>query len=188
MFELRTSTVEMTRRHIGRGVRLYYIGGEVFAECLRSIPRSGPLNITNEYVQAFNIRYLKCRWRKPKRLWGRPPPGRWPPTGCKACRELMTLFIVCLNIEFTSSESAIFVQSPNCNQRYGWHPATVCKIPPGCNLKIFNNQVSLTKSYSCPLKLAHSKRLGPSYNDLQNREYNRRFFCLGCYWVIRASF
>jgi MAD (mothers against decapentaplegic) family protein 2/3 len=36
------------------------------------------------------------------------------------------------------SENPVFVQSPNCNQRYNWHLATVVKIPPGCNLKIFD--------------------------------------------------
>ncbi|ESO93683.1 hypothetical protein LOTGIDRAFT_104873 [Lottia gigantea] len=68
----RNSTIENTRRHISKGVHLYYVGGEVFAECL--------------------------------------------------------------------SDSSIFVQSRNCNYHHGFHPTTVCKIPPGCSLKIFNNQ------------------------------------------------
>lgn len=72
----RNSTIENTRRHIGKGVHLYYSGGEVFAECL--------------------------------------------------------------------SDSAIFVQSRNCNHSHGFHMSTVCKIPPGNSLKIFNNQVSQT--------------------------------------------
>ncbi|KAM4747999.1 mothers against decapentaplegic homolog 5 isoform 2-T2 [Rhinophrynus dorsalis] len=68
----RNSTIENTRRHIGKGVHLYYVGGEVYAECL--------------------------------------------------------------------SDSSIFVQSRNCNYHHGFHSTTVCKIPSGCSLKIFNNQ------------------------------------------------
>lgn len=69
----RNSTIENTRRHIGKGVHLYYVGGEVFAECL--------------------------------------------------------------------SDSAIFVQSRNCNSLHGFHPTTVVKMPHGCTLKIFSDRL-----------------------------------------------
>jgi MAD (mothers against decapentaplegic) family protein 1 len=67
----RNSTIENTRKHVGKGVHLYYVNGEVYAECL--------------------------------------------------------------------SDAAIFVQSRNCNHHHGFHPSTVCKIPAGCSLRIFNN-------------------------------------------------
>ncbi|XP_044271876.1 mothers against decapentaplegic homolog 5-like isoform X2 [Tribolium madens] len=67
----RNSTVENTRKHIGKGLHLYYVNGEVYAECL--------------------------------------------------------------------SDAPIFVQSRNCNHLHGFQPSTVCKIPAGCSLRIFNN-------------------------------------------------
>lgn len=67
----RNSTIENTRRHIGKGVHLYYVNGQVYAECL--------------------------------------------------------------------ADSSVFVQSRNCNYLHGFHMSTVCKIPPGGSLRIFNN-------------------------------------------------
>jgi len=44
----RNSTIENVRRHIGKGVHLFYVGGEVFAECLSD----GAL-----FVQSRNCNY-----------------------------------------------------------------------------------------------------------------------------------
>lgn len=44
----RNSTIENTRRHISKGVHLYYVGGEVFAECLSD---------SSIFVQSRNCNY-----------------------------------------------------------------------------------------------------------------------------------
>ena len=46
----RNSTIENTRRHIGKGVHLYYIGGEVFAECLSE---------SSIFIQSRNANIMK---------------------------------------------------------------------------------------------------------------------------------
>nr|QWX95823.1 SMAD-8A [Strongyloides stercoralis] len=36
------------------------------------------------------------------------------------------------------SNHSVFIQSPNCNMRNDWHPATVVKVPPGCHCNMFS--------------------------------------------------
>lgn len=109
----RNSTIENTRRHIGRGVHLYYVGGEVYAECL--------------------------------------------------------------------SDSSIFVQSRNCNYSHGFHHTTVCKIPPNCSLKIFNNQEfaallsqSVNHGYEAVFELSKMCIIRMSFVKGWGAEYHRQ--------------
>ncbi|XP_065884799.1 mothers against decapentaplegic homolog 9-like isoform X2 [Dysidea avara] len=98
----RNSIIENTRRHIGKGVHLFYVGGECFVECL--------------------------------------------------------------------SDSSIFVKSLCCNHSHSFHPTTVCKIPSGCSLKVFD-----IREFAALLSLSVSQGSAAAYELTK--------FC-----IIRMSF
>ena len=107
----RTPHVEQTRHSIGKGVKLWYIGGEVYVECL--------------------------------------------------------------------SQSPIWVQSLNFNQRFNMDLNSVVKVPPGCNLCVFSNpefakslEQAVHKGYdevyrfsagACSIRISFAKGWGTDY-------------------------
>ncbi|CAH8484145.1 unnamed protein product [Schistosoma margrebowiei] len=114
--------VEMTRRHIGRGIRLHHIGSEVYLECL--------------------------------------------------------------------SDAAVFVQSPSCNRFYSWHPATVVKVPPKCNLKLFDSAAfasqladNMSRSYESVFSLTHMCSIRVSFVKGWGAEYRRQTITSTPCWI-----
>ncbi|CAH8827528.1 unnamed protein product [Trichobilharzia szidati] len=114
--------VEMTRRHIGRGLKLHHIGSEVYLECL--------------------------------------------------------------------SDAAVFVQSPSCNHFHNWHLATVVKVPPKCNLKLFDSTTfasqladCMSRSYESVFALTHMCSIRISFVKGWGADYRRQTITSTPCWI-----
>lgn len=76
------------------------------------------------------------------------------------------------------SDASIFIQSRNCNYAHGFHPNTVCKLPSGYSLRIFQSKLfaellrdAISQGYDsvydlanmCVIKLSFVKGWGADY-------------------------
>ncbi|KAF8561592.1 hypothetical protein P879_06211 [Paragonimus westermani] len=88
------------------------------------------------------------------------------------------------------SDAAIFVQSPSCNHYHNWHPATVVKVPPKCNLKLFDSRAFATqlvecfsRSYESVFALTHMCAIRISFVKGWGAEYRRQTITSTPCWV-----
>lgn len=88
------------------------------------------------------------------------------------------------------SESAIFVQSRNCNYINGFNPTTVCKITTGFSLKIFDSgkfgellNQCVNMGFNSSYELTKMTIIRMSFVKGWGADYQRQLFILILTWI-----